>query len=195
MENYTEEMKIIDTSTFSFPKVIENDFLYVDKTEYVWKLVRRRGGAYFLSRPRRFGKSLFLSTLKAVFEGRRDLFRGLAMDKVDYDWQEYPVIHLDFCDAGLSNLREFRIYLWSTLDDISKQTGVPYTRSTIAKSFCDLIQGIASKGKKVVLLVDEYDKPILDNITSPHIQEILGHLFDGESGLRPKFPDAHCEDL
>ena len=89
-------MKSIDTSTFNFPEIISNDFLYVDKTEFVWQLVSKKKGEYFLSRPRRFGKSLLVSTLKAVFQGRRGLFRGLAIDQKEYEWKAYPVIHLDF---------------------------------------------------------------------------------------------------
>ena len=91
-------MKTIDTSAFDFEKVIANDFLYVDKTAYIPKLLRTSKEC-FLSRPRRFGKSLLVSTLKAFFQGRRELFRGLAIDREEYDWKEYPVIHLDFEDC------------------------------------------------------------------------------------------------
>jgi hypothetical protein len=89
-------MKKINLNTASFEKLIANDRLYVDKTEYVWRLLDSGDTEFFLARPRRFGKSLFVSTLKALFQGRRELFKGLAIDTRDYDWQEYPIIHLDF---------------------------------------------------------------------------------------------------
>ena len=95
-------MKELNTSTFNFPAIIENNFLYVDKTEYIWRLIRPGKGEYFMSRPRRFGKSLLISTLKAIFQGRRELFQGLAIDGEDYDWRKYPVIHLDFGSAGVN---------------------------------------------------------------------------------------------
>ena len=79
-------MKNIDTSTFNFEKLVSNGFLYVDKTAYVHKLVEPAFAEYFLSRPRRFGKSLLVSKLKAIFQGRRELFKWLAIDKMDYDW-------------------------------------------------------------------------------------------------------------
>ena len=99
-------MKDISTSTFNFDKLISNGFLYVDKTDYIHKLLRPAFGEFFLSRPRRFGKSLLISTLKAVFLGRRELFKGLAIDSMEYDWKSFPVIHLDFGNAGVDNLQD-----------------------------------------------------------------------------------------
>jgi len=87
-------MKKLTTSVYSFEQMRENDIFYVDKTEYLWKLVQSAPAMYFLSRPRRFGKSLTLSTLKAIFQGKKDLFKGLAIYDKPYDWKEYPVIHL-----------------------------------------------------------------------------------------------------
>ncbi|MDD3953877.1 MAG: AAA family ATPase, partial [Lentisphaeria bacterium] len=88
-------MKDLTSSVYTFEKLIEGNYLYVDKTAYLWKLVRPASGIYFLSRPRRFGKSLTISTLKAIFEGKKHLFKGLAIAETSYDWQEHPVIHLD----------------------------------------------------------------------------------------------------
>ena len=79
----------------SFPQLIEDGYVYVDKTDLIYSLVKE-GKIYFLSRPRRFGKSLLVSTLKCYFEGRKDLFKGLAIDNLETDWAEYPVFHLDF---------------------------------------------------------------------------------------------------
>ena len=99
-------MKELTDSVYAFADLRQGKYLYVDKTEYVWKLVRSYKGFYFLSRPRRFGKSLTVSTLKAIFEGRRELFDGLAISKKEYDWRPYPVIHLDL--NGWSILRPIR---------------------------------------------------------------------------------------
>ena len=91
-------MKDITSSVYNFEKLRQEGYLYVDKTEYIWKLINPAGESYFLSRPRRFGKSLTVSTLKAVFEGKKELFQGLAIYDKPYDWKPYPVIHLSFGD-------------------------------------------------------------------------------------------------
>ncbi len=89
-------MKRIETGNSSFEKLIASGNLYVDKTRYIYSLLTDGGTYYFLSRPRRFGKSLTLSTLEAVLKGKRELFKGLYIDSTEYDWKEYPVIHIDF---------------------------------------------------------------------------------------------------
>ena len=91
-------MKNLTSSVYSFEKLRTEDYLYVDKTEFIWNLINPAGESYFLSRPRRFGKSLTISTLKAVFEGKKELFKGLAIYDKPYDWKSYPVIHLSFAD-------------------------------------------------------------------------------------------------
>ncbi|MBO4344406.1 MAG: AAA family ATPase, partial [Victivallales bacterium] len=91
-------MKDLTTYVYNFEELIKGNFLYVDKTEYVWNLIRPSSEGYFLSRPRRFGKSLLVSTLKAVFEGKKELFKGLALYGKPYDWKPYPILHLRFAD-------------------------------------------------------------------------------------------------
>ena len=91
-------MKEITSSTSDFEDIIRGNYLYVDKTEFIWNLVKSYKGIFFMSRPRRFGKSLTVSTLEAIFEGKKDLFKGLAIYNKDYDWPTYPVIHLDFAN-------------------------------------------------------------------------------------------------
>ena len=93
-------MKPITTSVYTFCDLIDGDFLYVDKTASIHELIRNYKGQYFLARPRRFGKSLLISTLKAIFQGRRELFDGLFLSSTDYDWNPYPVIHLDLGAAA-----------------------------------------------------------------------------------------------
>ena len=89
------QMKNLTVSISDFEKLRREGYLYVDKTEYIWNLINPAGGSFFLSRPRRFGKSLTLSTLKAIFQGKKELFEGLAIYDKPYDWKEYPIIHLD----------------------------------------------------------------------------------------------------
>ena len=163
-----ESMKKISTSTFNFNNIITNGFLYVDKTDYVHKLVRPEFGEYFLSRPRRFGKSLLVSTLKAVFQGRRDLFNGLAIDKADYDWKAYPVIHLDFSMCNIRTAEMLEDYLNHLLLKEATALGLGLREKGASIRFENLVSDAAAKSKEnsVVVLVDEYDKPILGNISN-----------------------------
>ena len=99
-------MKNITSSVYTFEDIVKDDFLYVDKTEFIWNLIRQGKAMYFLSRPRRFGKSLTVSTLKAVFQGKKELFKGLAIYDKPYDWKQYPVIHLDMNGLDFSSVEE-----------------------------------------------------------------------------------------
>ena len=171
-------MKDLTSSSYTFEKLIRGNFLYVDKTEFIWELVRPATGLYFLSRPRRFGKSLTLSTLKAVFEGRRELFRGLAIgDKQTYDWRPYPVIHLNLGDCDARTPDDLRQYLADMLQDLALAHGLTtaVVPSQLATSFRRIITAITAQSQ-VVVLVDEYDKPILNNLQNKHVQDILDAL-------------------
>ena len=148
----------------SFENLRKGGFLYVDKTEFVDKIVNG-SKYYFLGRPRRFGKSLFLSTLKCFFEGKRDLFKGLYADSMDWDWEEYPVLYLDlnigrYYDGDkLSDIIDRQLREWEEKYEINVKDTDPEQRlATIIR--------IASQktGKGVVILVDEYDKPLVNNI-------------------------------
>ncbi|MDE6235698.1 MAG: ATP-binding protein [Muribaculaceae bacterium] len=145
----------------SFTKLREEGFVYVDKTGFLLSLIKNPG-YYFLSRPRRFGKSLLLSTLHAYYTGRRDLFKGLALDTDEVDWTPSAVIHFDFNtenfqkEDGLDNLLE------SLLSEYEEKYNVTATDKTPARRFATLIRRIYEQtGRKVVILVDEYDKPLL----------------------------------
>ena len=166
-------MKDLTSSVYNFENLIQGGFLYVDKTEYIWQLIRPAKEMYFLSRPRRFGKSLTLSTLKAVFEGKRELFKGLAIYDKPYDWKPYPIIHLSFGDYNVSRdaKAELPDYLLSKIRQQAQVHSVPLTEKTPGLCFGELIDRLAEK-EQVVILVDEYDKPILDNLTSPDIRDI-----------------------
>ena len=166
-------MKDITSSVYNFEKLRQEGYLYVDKTEYIWNLINPVGESYFLSRPRRFGKSLTVSTLKALFEGKKELFKGLALYDKPYDWKIHPVIHLSFGDYNVTSnaMKELPDYLTEKVKRIAAEYDIGVSGSTPALCFGDLIDQLA-KENKVVILVDEYDKPILDNITNPQIVDI-----------------------
>ena len=127
------------------------DYLYVDKTLRLFNLLQS-GNYLFLARPRRFGKSLLVSTLKVIFQGRRELFDGLAIAQTDYNWKPYPVIYLDMgsCQAGSAD--ELRRMLTYLLDDQAAANGVSLTRQGEGPRFRELIDGLAARDGKVVLL-------------------------------------------
>ena len=145
----------------SFEELRTEGYLYVDKTDLIYKLVTE-GKQYFLSRPRRFGKSLLTTTLQAYFGGRKDFFKGLAIEKLETEWQEYPVLYLDFAGFNFNYPGMFdfamdeHLQLWEEAFGIAKKSDLPALR------FRNLVREIREKtGKQVVLLVDEYDKPCL----------------------------------
>ena len=165
-------MKKITSSIYSFEQLIGNDFLYVDKTEYIWKLIEAAPAMYFMSRPRRFGKSLTVSTLKELFSGRRELFRGLAIDRKKYDWEKYPVIHLDMNGWNFSTPENLLSSLCSLIQSQAAVHSVVLPISSPEAMFRELITKLAQQNP-VVILLDEYDKPILNNLGKPAVAEFL----------------------
>jgi len=178
-------MKNLTTSIYDFEKLRKADYLYVDKTDYIWHLIDPPGESFFLSRPRRFGKSLLLSTLKAIFEGKKELFKGLAIYDKPYDWRQYPVIHLDMANCDAHTESDLRDYLARMLERQARQHNVEVDvqRSQLAFSFSELIEKVAGESQTVILL-DEYDKPILGNIASPDVAAIRDTLADFYSPLK-----------
>jgi hypothetical protein len=163
-------MKKLPLSIQSFIKLKHNDCLYVDKTESIYKLITN-GTSYFLSRPRRFGKSLLISTLEELFKGNKDLFEGLYIyDK--WDWtQQNPVIRLDFGGINNSSPEELENDLSNKITKIAQNNNITISRK-LGGGFEELIEGLhLSTGRQVVVLIDEYDKPIIDNISSPDVTE------------------------
>ena len=184
-------MKSITSSVYSFEKLRQEGYLYVDKTEYIWNLINPAGNSYFLSRPRRFGKSLTVSTLKAIFEGKKELFQGLAIYDKQYDWKKYPVIHLDMANCDVHSEDDLRDYLVRMMKRLAQHhnVNVKIQRNLLASSFADLIEEIARQGD-VVILLDEYDKPILENLSNPNIDIIRNVLADFYSSIKK---EAECE--
>ena len=174
----------------TFEDIRRNNYVYVDKTDFVGKLAYN-GKPYFLSRPRRFGKSLFLSTLRSYFEGRRDLFEGLAISKTETEWKQYPVLYFDFTGKNYASADDLR----ANLDDILSGYEAIYGKNTESSDveirFRNLIKAAHGKtGSQVVVLVDEYDKPLLQNVTNESIEDEIRALLKGFYG-NLKGEDAH----
>lgn len=147
-----------------FAKLHEEGFLYVDKTRYLHQLIQD-GSVYFMSRPRRFGKSLMISALECIFKGRKELFQDTWIADSDCGWQEHPVIRIDMSRADRSGPERFSNSLIDLLAQIAKHYDVKLnSKSNAGIALDSLISNLAEKHGRVVILVDEYDKPILDNI-------------------------------
>jgi hypothetical protein len=156
----------------TFSKIRENDYLYVDKTTIIHELIGQ-GEVYFLSRPRRFGKSLLISTLEALFLGRKELFDGLAIAATDYDFSSYPVIKLEFSKDEFTTADSLRSYIFAAVNRIANHYKIDLVEETYNQRFDELVVKLHQQNQqKVVLLVDEYDKPILNNINKPALAEI-----------------------
>ncbi len=163
----------------TFGKIKDGGYVYVDKTAHIYDLARR-GGYYFLSRPRRFGKSLLVSTMEAYFSGKKELFSGLAMESLEKEWKEYPVLHFDFGGKSYSS-RE-------ALDDILniqlKKMEEDFDADVVSNACDSRLKGIIDAaykktGRQVVILVDEYDKPIIDNLTRAELREEFRETLQG----------------
>ena len=156
----------------NFTSLRENGYTYVDKSEYIEKLITR-GKYYFLSRPRRFGKSLLLSTIEAYYQGRRDLFEGLAISRSDYDWQPHPVLHIAFNAHEYIRPDSLLEKLGYDFNEWEKLYGSELRTASHSERFRYFIkQAYAVTGQKVVILIDEYDKPLLDTAGNKELQDI-----------------------
>ena len=146
----------------SFDKIINEGYLYIDKTELIYDLVHN-GNIYFLSRPRRFGKSLLVSTLECYFQGRKELFKGLAMEKLETEWKEYPVFHIDFNGKDFTKENELESVLTEFVETQEAIYGKSPFATTLGSRFREILKAAHEKtGLRAVVLIDEYDKPLLD---------------------------------
>lgn len=148
----------------SFDQIIEDGYVYVDKTDLVYRLATE-GKIYFLSRPRRFGKSLLVSTLKNYFLGRKELFKGLKIDTLEKDWKVYPVFHIDFNATNYTNPGELERKLSYYISTWADQYSLPERSKTLGLGdlFAEVLRAAHEQsGRRAVVLVDEYDKPVLD---------------------------------
>ena len=160
----------------TFERIIKEGYIYVDKTDLVWKLAHT-APFVFLSRPRRFGKSLLTTTLDSYFQGRKDLFEGLKIIELEKEWEAYPVIHLDLSAAkrqpSADDLRRVLVLLLEPLAE-------KYGKKENEKSPGDVLRGLIHRafeqtGKQVAVIIDEYDAPLLDRL---HDSELLDQLRD-----------------
>ena len=155
----------------NFEKIRRDGYCYIDKTSKIYELVKT-GSYYFLSRPRRFGKSLLISTLEAYFQGKRELFEGLAMQELEKEWKKYPILHLDLNIAkfdtpdSLSDILNRNLVEWEGL------YGSDPAEVSLSLRFAGVVKRACEKtGNRTVILVDEYDKPMLQAINDPALQD------------------------
>lgn len=174
-----------------FVRMREGGYVYVDKTDLVFNLVQD-GFSYFLSRPRRFGKSLLLSTIGAYLEGRRDLFTGLALETLESDWTVYPVLRLDLNAENYNSIAALEAILKSFLSKWENLYGKG-DEETLARRFAAVIERAHEKtGRRVVVLVDEYDKPLLQTLDNPDLHAGYKPILKAFYGVL-KSADAHLK--
>ncbi|MCD8388056.1 MAG: ATP-binding protein [Bacteroidales bacterium] len=158
----------------TFSEIIEGGYVYVDKTENLYNLVKYGSKYTFLSRPRRFGKSLMASTLKAYFEGRKELFKGLAIEKLEKNWIQHPVILLSLAGIKTDKEETLREYLHSRLDRLYREFGYQCNAKGLGVRFENLIHHCyESTGEKVVVIIDEYDKPVLNVVHDDYQRDVM----------------------
>ncbi len=163
----------------NFEKLRTGGFVYVDKTAQIYNLAST-GQYYFLSRPRRFGKSLLISTMEAYFSGRKELFKGLAMESLEKAWTEHPVLHLDFTGSKYATVKDLRETLDQHLKKWEEMFDVTDRYTTAEARFKAVIDTACKKtGNKVVVLVDEYEKPVIDNIDNEELADIFRRELQG----------------
>lgn len=159
--------------TSSFERIITEGYTYVDKTAYIHKLVTD-GQFFFLSRPRRFGKSLFISALEQYFSGKRELFKGLEIyDLEPQEWESYPILHLDFTGVYYKDENSLTEYLDVVVDKWCQKFGIEINSSNYSENFLELLNRLQKRySKNVVILIDEYDNPLTKSIEDPQLQEV-----------------------
>ena len=168
-------LKLYPIGIQTFERIRKDDRLYVDKTEYVYRMTHNNYTYVFLGRPRRFGKSLLVSTLESYFEGRKELFEGLAIEKLEKEWKEYPVLHFDLSGGKHQDEEQLYRYLNSVLRENERKYGFNNDETIDINIRLDnLIQRVFEiTGKQMVVLIDEYDAPLLD---VAHQDEKIGNL-------------------
>ena len=176
-----KQLKRLPVGIQTFSEVIDLDCLYIDKTEYIWNMIHL-SKYIFLSRPRRFGKSLLLSTLQAYFEGRKDLFKGLFIETVEKNWTEYPVLRLSMASGKHMEKDQLERYLLNILQENERRLGISSDSKDPNVRLKNLIFSAYEKtGKKVVVLIDEYDAPLLDVVhekeTLPVLRNVMRNFY------------------
>ena len=174
----------------SFEDLRRNNYLYVDKTELIYQLITG-GKTYFLSRPRRFGKSLLMSTLEAYFLGKKELFSGLAIESLETDWRQYPVLHLDLNAENYNSVESLERILNEHLCFWENKYGASASETSLSLRFKGVIRRAHERtGLQTVVLIDEYDKPLLQTIGNKDLQEQYKNILKAFYGTL-KSADAH----
>ena len=167
----------------NFEDLRRNEYVYVDKTHHIHRLATT-GKYYFLSRPRRFGKSLLMSTMEAYFKGKKELFKGLAMEQLEKDWTEYPVLHLDMNGSKYMYPEDLVAVLTRHLDCWEREYDIATRYSDLESRFVDVINVACEKtGRQVVILIDEYDKPIVNNLDKKELSDYYRAVLQGFYGV------------
>ena len=162
-----------------FEKIRKDGFVYVDKTDLVYKMAQK-GGYYFLSRPRRFGKSLLVSTMEAYFSGKKELFTGLAIADLEKDWIEYPVLRMDLSGKSYDSPEVLQQVFDDYLSRWEKKYGIENKFTVPGIRFSQVIEAAyLQTGKRAVILIDEYDKPILDNMGNEELSDVFRNQLQG----------------
>ena len=156
-------LKLYPVGIQTFERIRKENKLYIDKTEYVYRMTHSGGCYFFLSRPRRFGKSLLVSTFESYFSGKKELFEGLAIEKLEQEWMEYPVLHFDMSGGKHMEKEQLEDYLSNRLEAEEKKWGITHSKRGVNDRLTELITtAYEISGKQVVVLIDEYDAPMLD---------------------------------
>ena len=170
-------LKLYPIGIQTFSEIIKRNFLYVDKTEYIYRMTHCDGKYFFLSRPRRFGKSLLTSTFQSYFEGKKELFKGLAIEKLETEWTEYPVLHFDMSGGKHMEKEELERYLQFILKENEERFEIKADSVDPNIRLNNLITNIYQKtGKQVVVLIDEYDAPLLDVVHEDTSLKVLRNV-------------------
>jgi len=176
-------MKRLPVGIQTFRTLRENDCVYADKTQFVYELIEE-GNYFFLSRPRRFGKSLLLDTIAEVFLGNRSLFHDLWIDSSDYAWERHPVIRLDMTQMSVISASDLNTSLMTYMRDIAGRESLSLSGQSAPVFFSQLIVALHEKyGRKVVVLVDEYDKPIVEYLNEPKKAERMRKALSNFYGI------------
>lgn len=156
-------LKLYPVGIQTFERIRKENKLYIDKTEYIYRMTHSGGCYFFLSRPRRFGKSLLVSTFESYFSGKKELFEGLAIEKLEQEWMEYPVLHFDMSGGKHMEKEQLEDYLSNRLEAEERKWGITHSKRGANDRLTELITtAYEISGKQVVVLIDEYDAPMLD---------------------------------
>lgn len=156
-------LKLYPVGIQTFERIRKENKLYIDKTEYIYRMTHSGGCYFFLSRPRRFGKSLLVSTFESYFSGKKELFEGLAIEKLEQKWMEYPVLHFDMSGGKHMEKEQLEDYLSNRLEAEERKWGITHSKRGVNDRLTELITtAYEISGKQVVVLIDEYDAPMLD---------------------------------